>query len=476
MGYTKIHPIKTAIGPSIKYICNDRKTDKSSLISSYCCSPETANFDFTSALSRSDSSGKIKAYHLIQSFAPGEVSYEDAHAIGIELADRHLRGKYSYIVATHIDKGHIHNHIIFCATDFVEHKKYNACRKSYYDIRNISDDICRRYHLSVIENGKDEAKSYKEWVEHNNHSSWKDEIRKDIDNAIEKAASYDDFISIIKSLGYELSGEEQNDSHRKYIAFKKKEMSRYVRGKSNSLGKNYTREAIANRIAYREQERYNPLEETQDPFATDSVDLLTENQVKVITADKLLTDIEKPIDTSDDKFKKKPWLRKWADRENFKLAVRTFAEGGVKGNEKKIADKRKEAESLKLAIAEKERKIKNIGTVIKYASQYNAYRKYELRYEKSKNKERYLWEHESELLYYEGAKSALMKAGINPESIDLEKLKSEYNALTSNIDSANKSYKALLKECETIERQSQNFRDNIDRSSDSNKKNRDEAR
>ena len=84
-------------------------------ISSYACSPETAAIDFKYTLDHCRENSPNKAYHLIQAFAPGEVSFEEAHQIGKELADKVLEGKYSYVVTTHIDKGHVHNHIIFCA-------------------------------------------------------------------------------------------------------------------------------------------------------------------------------------------------------------------------------------------------------------------------------------------------------------------------------------------------------------------------
>ena len=95
MGYTKIHPIKATVDKAITYICNPEKTEESILISSYGCSPKTAVYDFKFALSKTRQSDENKAYHLIQAFAPGEVTYEEAHRIGIELADKLLEGKYS---------------------------------------------------------------------------------------------------------------------------------------------------------------------------------------------------------------------------------------------------------------------------------------------------------------------------------------------------------------------------------------------
>lgn len=150
MAYTKIHAIKASVGAEIKYICNPAKTDEQILIDSYGCSPETAPYDFKFSLSKGRSSDNNKAFHLIQSFMPEEVSYSEAHNIGIELADRLLEGKYSYVIATHIDHNHIHNHIVFCATDNINHKKYDDNRRSYYHIRQLSDELCESHNLFVI--------------------------------------------------------------------------------------------------------------------------------------------------------------------------------------------------------------------------------------------------------------------------------------------------------------------------------------
>lgn len=114
MAYTKIHAITATVDKAVAYICNPDKTDESIYISSYACAPETAAIDFKYTLDHCRENSPNKAYHLIQAFAPGEVSFEEAHQIGKELADKVLEGKYSYVVTTHIDKGHVHNHII-CA-------------------------------------------------------------------------------------------------------------------------------------------------------------------------------------------------------------------------------------------------------------------------------------------------------------------------------------------------------------------------
>ena len=158
MAYTKIHAVTATVSKAVDYICNPDKTDEGILISSYGCSPETAAYDFKFALSKTSQSDPNKAYHLIQSFLPGEVTYKEAHQIGVELADRLLEGKYSYVVSSHIDKGHVHNHVIFCAADNINHQKYHDCKKTYYNIRSLSDDLCREHELSIITPGEKGAK------------------------------------------------------------------------------------------------------------------------------------------------------------------------------------------------------------------------------------------------------------------------------------------------------------------------------
>ena len=150
MAYTKIHAIKATVDKAIDYICNPDKTDEKMFISSYACSLETAAIDFKYTLDHCRENSPNKAYHLIQAFAPGGVSFEEAHQIGKELADKVLEGKYSYVVTTHIDKGHVHNHIIFCAVNFVDYHKYVSNKRTYYGIRNISDRLCRENGLSLI--------------------------------------------------------------------------------------------------------------------------------------------------------------------------------------------------------------------------------------------------------------------------------------------------------------------------------------
>lgn len=206
MAVTKIHPIKSTLKKALDYIENPTKTDEKMLVSSFACSYETADIEFELLLSQAMQKGNNLAHHLIQSFAPGETTPEQAHEIGRQLADEVLQGKYPYVLTTHIDKGHVHNHIIFCAVDMVNQRKYVSNRKSYAYIRRTSDRLCKEHGLSVVMPGQDRGKSYAEWDAHRKGTSWKAKLKAAIDAAIPQAKDFDDFLRSCRSGAMRSSG------------------------------------------------------------------------------------------------------------------------------------------------------------------------------------------------------------------------------------------------------------------------------
>ena len=204
MAVTKIHPIKSTLKKALDYIENPAKTDEKMLVSSFACSYETADIEFELLLSQAMQKGNNLAHHLIQSFAPGETTPEQAHEIGRQLADEVLQGKYPYVLTTHIDKGHVHNHIIFCAVDMVNQRKYVSNRRSYAYIRRTSDRLCKEHGLSVVMPGQDRGKSYAEWDAHRKGTSWKAKLKAAIDAAIPQAKDFDDFLRLLQEQGYEI--------------------------------------------------------------------------------------------------------------------------------------------------------------------------------------------------------------------------------------------------------------------------------
>ncbi len=447
MAYTKIHAITATVHKAVDYICNPDKTDEGILISSYGCSPETAAYDFKFALSKTKQSAPNKAYHLIQSFLPGEVSYKEAHQIGVELADKLLEGKYSYVVSTHIDKGHVHNHIIFCAADNINHEKYHDCKKTYYNIRNLSDDLCREHELSVITPGEKRGKTYKEWQAGKNGSAWKEQLKADIDEAIKNTATYEDCIELIRAKGYEVKGEDFGEKAHKFISFRPLDRERVVRGSAKSLGTEYTKERIKERI----EEKALVKDKKRVPFPTRKKPIVKDYSKKNL------------IDTTEDKFAQSPGLKHWADIQNLKIAAASYSQtGSIAELEKQIAAKSTLAKTARESLVETERQLKDLGQVLKYAEQYKTNHIYQVRYQKSKDKDAYLRRHETELILHDGAQNILKRLGINPKEINVEKLRSDYNTLYSKKQTLLKTYKSAEKEAADLNRKLDNLNQYLD--------------
>ncbi len=411
MAYTKIHAIKATVDKAIEYICNPDKTDEQIYVSSYACAPETAAIDFKYTLDHCRENSPNKAYHLIQAFAPGEVGFEEAHHIGKKLADKLLEGKYSYVVTTHIDKEHVHNHIIFCAADNIEHNKYHDCKQSYYHIRKLSDELCKEHNLSVIIPGAQRGRKYEEWQSDQNGSAWKTQIRKDINFCIKSASTYEEFLLLMRAKGYEIKGETFEEGAAKYISFRPLDKERFVRGSTRSLGKEYTKERIKERIE-RKRERKAVIPKRD------------------YSARRL-------IDTSDEKFRSSPGLQRWAAIENLKIAAQSYNEVG--------------------SLAELEHRIKDLAEIIKYAQQYKDNRSYHIGYKKAKNPDAYFRRYESQIILYGGARRMLEQAGINLKGLNVDKLKAEYQELMKQKSELTSTYKDCEKEVHELKRKQENL-------------------
>ena len=263
MAYTSVIPVRrldravkyvmnkektTAVSlqDALDYAANRDKTEQSCFESSYACTLETAFADMRQTKERWHKSGGVQGYHLVQSFAAGEVSPELAHQIAKELADRVLGGRYEYVIGTHLNTGHIHSHIVWNSVSRIDGKKYHSNSKSYVtQIRAVSDALCRKYKLSVIdtENSNHVAKPYAEWMaEKNSQPTWRTAIRQDVDEAIQQSLTWRQFLNALERNGYEVR------MGRKYPVLRPPGKERFVRFKT--LGKRYTPEAIRTRILY----------------------------------------------------------------------------------------------------------------------------------------------------------------------------------------------------------------------------------
>ena len=417
MAVTKIKPVKSTLSKALDYIENPDKTDGKMLISSFGCSYETADIEFGYTLSQALDKGSNLAFHLIQSFAPGELDYEKAHEIGKQLADAVTKGQHEYVVTTHIDKGHIHNHVIFCAVNFVDHHKYNSNKRSYYGIRNMSDKLCRENGLSVVVPGKgSKGKSYAEYQAEKTGTSWKGKLKIAVDALIPQVSSFEELLTRLQAAGYEIKPG-------KYVSCRAPGQERFTRLKT--LGADYTEEAIRERIAGRRAKAAKAPREQRDVS--------------------LLIDIENSIKAAQSK-----GYEQWAKIHNLKQAAKTmnfltehkieqYADL-VSRIEEMSAESGQAADALKNAekrLADMAVLIKNVSTYQKTKPVYDAYRK-------ARNREKYRAGQEQAIILHEAAARSLKAAGI-AKLPNLAALQSEYEALQAQKEALYADYGKLKK-------------------------------
>lgn len=228
------------------YTTQDYKTEEQWYVSGINCIPAIARDEMQIVKRQFGKESGIVAFHGYQSFAPGEVTPEQAHEIGLELAKRLWGEKFQVVVATHLDREHIHNHFVLNSVSFVDGKKFNDCKATYALMRRTSDELCRKHGLSIIEAPEQgRTMSYDTWeAEQKGKPTWYSQIRRDVDAAISRSFLFEHFIDCLKRQGYEVKQGQ-------YIAVRPPGKERFVRLKT--LGDNYTEEAIRRRIWVHEQ-------------------------------------------------------------------------------------------------------------------------------------------------------------------------------------------------------------------------------
>ena len=236
---------KTTLDTGITYAVNPEKTEQLFFTSAINCdSCETAYTEMQATKSRFGKKGGVVGYHIIQSFTPGEVTPEQAHTIGVAFTQRLFGDRYEAVVGTHLDKAHLHNHVVVNSVSFVDGKKYHSSPGSYYfDVRGVSDALCRENDLSTIApQGK--GKHYAEWkAEQNGKPTIRSIIRADIDRIIGEAYTYETFLMLLRREGYVV----QNRLDHKYVTVLPPGGKRAIR--LDSLGDGYTERDIRGRLA-----------------------------------------------------------------------------------------------------------------------------------------------------------------------------------------------------------------------------------
>ena len=266
MAYDKIIPIRRRLDHCLAYAANEHKTDLAAALhyignerktapphadrlrTGINCTVETAYAEMQATKRRWDKCGGILGYHIIHSYAPGEVTPQEAHAAGVEFARRLLGERYEAVVATHLDREHLHCHIVFNSVSLVDGSKYRSDFKSYFGtLRGTSNAVSRERGLSVIE-PEHEGRHYAEWdAEKHSRPTVRGMVRADVDAALLRSRSFSDFLTRLRVQGYEVRTEG------KYLAVRPSGSSRYVRLKS--LGEDYTEAAIRARLAVPRAER-----------------------------------------------------------------------------------------------------------------------------------------------------------------------------------------------------------------------------
>ena len=420
MAITKTHPIKSTLKAAIDYICDPTKTDGKLLVSAYGCTAETADIEFGWTRRHAIDKGYNLGRHLIQAFSPGEVSPEEAHEIGMQLAKEILGGKYEFVLTTHVDKGHIHNHVIWNAVSFVDHKHYHSNKRSYHFIRRTSDRLCQEHGLSVTVPGQDKGKSYIEHTAAKGGTSYKAKLKAAIDRLIPACKDLEDLLSRLQQEGYEIK-------RGKYISCRASDQERFTRLKT--LGIDYTEEAISSRIAGGSRPSRKPKQR--------------DDRIK------LLMDIQS---------KQGAGLQHWAKLQNLKEAAKTvnfITEHGIDSYEElesKLAALTDARDRSLASIKETESRIADLALIDKYATTYRKYKPLYEKYKRSPDKEKFLRGHESKIILFEAAARELKRLGAVPlpsadrVSAELEELTTRKDALYAEYNTS----KQQFREMETI--------------------------
>ena len=405
MAVTKIKAIRGTLSKAIAYILNPEKTDEKLLVSSYGCASETAarEFEWTRKIAEQKGMNPVRiiARHVIQSFEIGEVTPELAHEIGKQFADEILGGKYEYVLTTHIDKDHVHNHLIFNAVDFVNYHAYKSYKRIYYDMREVSDRLCKENGLSVIPPSQNKGMGYKEYTEAKRGTSWKQKLKQTIDRLVITAKDYDDFLRLMQEAGYEIKTG-------KYISFRAKGQERFTRSKT--IGENYTEERIKERIAGRTPRRSQ-----------------RQTTPKVIS---LIGDIQERIRLIDSKgyeYKAKLTILKEAARTLNYLTENNLLQ--YADLEKKVEDVHSSYDRIGKELKGVEARLREVQPLIKNISNYQRLKPVYDAFQKAKDKPGFKAKHEAELVIFEAARSTLLAMQGDEKLPSLKTLQAEQQRL-----------------------------------------------
>ena len=427
MAVTKIKAIRGTLSKAIAYILNPEKTDEKLLVSSYGCASETAarEFEWTRKIAEQKGMNPVRiiARHVIQSFEIGEVTPELAHEIGKQFADEILGGKYEYVLTTHIDKDHVHNHLIFNAVDFVDYHAYKSYKRIYYDMREVSDRLCKENGLSVIPPSQNKGMGYKEYTEAKRGTSWKQKLKQTIDRLVITAKDYDDFLRLMQEAGYEIKTG-------KYISFRAEGQERFTRSKT--IGENYTEERIKERIAGRTPRR------NRRQTVPKGISLIGDIQERI-----------RLIDSKGYEYKAKLTILKEAARTLNYLTENNLLQ--YADLEKKVEDVHSSYDRTGKELKGVEARLREIQPLIKNISNYQRLKPVYDAFQKAKDKPGFKAKHEAELVIFEAARSTLLAMQGDEKLPSMKTLQAEQQRLLDEQQRLYDERAKLKKEVKQIE-------------------------
>lgn len=426
---------RQTLNDRLKYDQKEEKTKDGELVTSYMCCPETAAEEFEmskliyeTSTGRSQPQGRdIIAYRIIQSFKPGEITPEEANKLGYELAMKFTKGKHQFIVSTHVDKAHIHNHVEFNSTNLECDGKFNNYKNSSFALRKLNDQICREHGYSVIENPKAEkerhhsAPRYQEMAAAKRGRSFKERLRRTIDRVLPESGDFEEFLSRMRAEGYEIR------RRGKSLEFRAPGQEKFTR--SFRLGEEYTEEALKERIG---KACVRTETKAKRKAATRNVNLLVDIQAKMQAG-------------------KGKGYERWAKVFNLKEAAKTLnflVDNGVTdyGELEARADAAGEKfDSLSVRIKQLEGRMAENAQLKMHIINYSKTREVYKEYKKSRHKKEYLAGHADEIAKHEAAKAAF--DALNGKPIPkVVQLSEEYAALLAEKKKCYEEYKAARKE------------------------------
>lgn len=438
MATTRIMPLhigkgrteSRAITDIIDYVANPEKTDHGRLITSFQCDSRTADAEFLLAkqqyiavTGRVRGTDDIIAYHVRQSFRPGEITPEEANRLGVEFAQRFTKGKHAFVACTHIDKAHVHNHIIWSAVNVDCDRKFRNFWGSTKAVRQLSDTICIENGLSIVENPKPHGKSYDKWLGDQAKPSHRELLRVAIDNALaQKPTDLDALLKLLQTSGCEVS--KCGKSYRLKLPGWDKV------ARLDSLGEGYTQDDLMAVLSG--QKEHTPQEKAVTQAEPRRVNLLVDIQAKLQAG-------------------KGAGYERWAKVFNLKQMAKTMnylTEHSLLDyavlEEKATAASNRHKELL-AQIKEKEKRMTEIAVLRTHIINYSKTRDVYVAYRKAGYSKKFLAEHEAEIMLHKAAKKAFDDMGVK-KLPTIKELQEEYAQLLADKKRAYAEYRRSREE------------------------------